>query len=317
MTSPFFPPRQLMLLLVVLLGCGCVQQGSDARDKIAVSIPQPKPTHVQPHRPVKVVAKPVSKPKVAPKPHKKAKPSPRPSKIADPPRFASCPHAGNVLLGVYHPERLIVLDACRHASGEVADVRTEEDGDLHILVRLDSGSRYLVNRQNRLQQHGWLVVELTPRDHGHLPAPSIGAHVGLLGAWVTDTEHGWKEIHPVWQETLNGRNFVSGPYAGGSPPYDRSADALAGCRTGTGKRCTGYGGGPTAQASDASGAGDEGGNSRGPCTPGYKPCLAPTSDYDCVGGGGDGPRYVQGPVYVTGSDPYNLDSDGDGVACQS
>ena len=28
------------------------------------------------------------------------------------------------------------------------------------------------------------------------------------------------------------------------------------------------------------------------------------------------PRYVNGPVYVTGSDPYGLDSDGDGVGCR-
>ena len=50
---------------------------------------------------------------------------------------------------------------------------------------------------------------------------------------------------------------------------------------------------------------------------GYSPCLPPGADVDCAGGSGDGPRYVQGPVYVTGSDPYDLDRDGDGVACES
>jgi hypothetical protein len=44
--------------------------------------------------------------------------------------------------------------------------------------------------------------------------------------------------------------------------------------------------------------------------------LAPASDYDCAGGSGDGPRYVEGPVYISGSDPYDLDSDGDGVGCE-
>jgi hypothetical protein len=53
------------------------------------------------------------------------------------------------------------------------------------------------------------------------------------------------------------------------------------------------------------------------CTPGYRPCIAPGSDVDCAGGSGNGPRYVRGPVYVTGSDPYGLDADGDGVACES
>jgi beta-lactam-binding protein with PASTA domain len=53
------------------------------------------------------------------------------------------------------------------------------------------------------------------------------------------------------------------------------------------------------------------------CTPGYTPCLAPSSDYDCAGGSGDGPSYATGPIHVTGSDPYGLDSEGDGIACES
>ena len=53
------------------------------------------------------------------------------------------------------------------------------------------------------------------------------------------------------------------------------------------------------------------------CTPGYSPCLPPASDYDCAGGTGNGPEYVDGPVRVTGADPYDLDRDGDGVGCQS
>ena len=51
------------------------------------------------------------------------------------------------------------------------------------------------------------------------------------------------------------------------------------------------------------------------CTPGYSPCLPPASDYDCRGGSGNGPKYT-GPVRVTGSDPYDLDRDGDGEACE-
>jgi hypothetical protein len=37
---------------------------------------------------------------------------------------------------------------------------------------------------------------------------------------------------------------------------------------------------------------------------------------DCAGGSGDGPRYVQGPIVVTGSDPYGLDRDHDGIGCE-
>jgi hypothetical protein len=44
-------------------------------------------------------------------------------------------------------------------------------------------------------------------------------------------------------------------------------------------------------------------------------CLDPNSaDYDCERGSGDGPDYT-GAVTVVGSDPYGLDRDGDGVAC--
>lgn len=45
-------------------------------------------------------------------------------------------------------------------------------------------------------------------------------------------------------------------------------------------------------------------------------CLDPDAyDYDCAGGSGDGPHYT-GPVEVVGSDPYGLDRDGDGYACE-
>jgi hypothetical protein len=52
------------------------------------------------------------------------------------------------------------------------------------------------------------------------------------------------------------------------------------------------------------------------CTPGYTPCLPAASDYDCAGGSGNGPKYVRRPIRVTGSDPYDLDRDGDGRACE-
>ena len=52
------------------------------------------------------------------------------------------------------------------------------------------------------------------------------------------------------------------------------------------------------------------------CTPGYDPCIPPGPDVDCAGGRGDGPRYVEGPVQVTGSDPYGLDRDRNGIGCE-
>jgi hypothetical protein len=51
------------------------------------------------------------------------------------------------------------------------------------------------------------------------------------------------------------------------------------------------------------------------CDPNYSGCVPIASDVDCVGGSGNGPAYVEGPVEVTGTDIYDLDRDGDGIAC--
>lgn len=55
----------------------------------------------------------------------------------------------------------------------------------------------------------------------------------------------------------------------------------------------------------------------GSCDPNYSGCVPIDSDVDCAGGSGNGPSYVDGPVTVTGTDIYGLDSDGDGVGCES
>jgi hypothetical protein len=53
------------------------------------------------------------------------------------------------------------------------------------------------------------------------------------------------------------------------------------------------------------------------CDSNYKgACVPIASDVDCAGGSGNGPEYVAGPVYVIGKDIYELDREGDGVACE-
>lgn len=47
------------------------------------------------------------------------------------------------------------------------------------------------------------------------------------------------------------------------------------------------------------------------CEPGYSPCLPRVDDLNCS----DIPA-AKKPVHVTGSDPYRLDGDGDGLACE-
>lgn len=37
---------------------------------------------------------------------------------------------------------------------------------------------------------------------------------------------------------------------------------------------------------------------------------------DCLGGSGNGPAYVAGPIQVIGVDIYDLDGDSDGIACE-
>ena len=54
------------------------------------------------------------------------------------------------------------------------------------------------------------------------------------------------------------------------------------------------------------------------CDPNYEGACVPIApDVDCAGGSGNGPAYVDGPVWVVGSDIYDLDRDGDGIACDA
>jgi hypothetical protein len=59
------------------------------------------------------------------------------------------------------------------------------------------------------------------------------------------------------------------------------------------------------------------GQSKPRCHPSYKlKCLKPNaSDYDCVGGSGNGPFYT-GLVKVVGRDVFRLDADHDGWGCE-
>jgi hypothetical protein len=46
------------------------------------------------------------------------------------------------------------------------------------------------------------------------------------------------------------------------------------------------------------------------------PVAGEARDYDCQGGPGNGPRYVDGPIRVRPPDRFGLDSDGDGLGCE-
>jgi hypothetical protein len=120
---------------------------------------------------------------------------------------------------VYSPQRLRRVRSCVTVSGSVVKTSHEADGDVHIRLRLDSRYRHLLNRFNRTEQDGNMVVELicvqTPQiSQAYLtcgtfrqtiPEPFVGSMVSITGALVTDQRvkirgewtHGWREIHPV------------------------------------------------------------------------------------------------------------------------
>jgi hypothetical protein len=103
---------------------------------------------------------------------------------------------GPLLAGVYHPSRLHVLRGCVVATGVVTKVKFEEfDGDVHIDLR--PGDRRLLSAGNE-KVGGALVVEIVPQDRTLVAVPEPGARVTVVGPWVDDTAHGWREIHPAW-----------------------------------------------------------------------------------------------------------------------
>jgi hypothetical protein len=116
-------------------------------------------------------------------------------------------------------DRLQVIQDCVSVTGTIESARSERDGDFHIRLRLDPQYSSMVNARNKAGQHGALVVEpvcmnpVTQRDtlsehvcdgfSQHVYTPNmLGSHVRVTGAYVTDMEHGWTEIHPVTSITI-------------------------------------------------------------------------------------------------------------------
>jgi hypothetical protein len=203
---------------------------------------------------------------------------------------ASVCWTGNPLRGVYHPYRLEVLGSCRRFAGVVIAVRPETDGDHHVIIRPAKGYAAMLDPGNYSQQHGGIVAEIMPGQK--LLPPYVGEHVVVVGTWAYDRDHGWNEIHPIWALDYGQGLVRSLPPM--KPVYEPGS--------------SGGGGGGT--------VGGGGSN----CTPGYSPCLVwhGGADYDCYGGGGNGPYFTApGVTYrVTGSDPYDLDGNGDGYGCE-
>ena|SRR5437867_1063507 len=114
---------------------------------------------------------------------------------------------------VYSPERLKIVDDCKTVTGVIEAISAENDGDYHVLVKLDRQYEDLVNLENIKHQKGDLVVEticqipVTQRNAvsaclnfnaKHIDIPPVGSHVRVTGSYVLDLQHGgWAEIHPA------------------------------------------------------------------------------------------------------------------------
>lgn len=111
-------------------------------------------------------------------------------------------------------DRLRVIQPCITVTGTIASASKETDGDFHVRLAVDPQFRNLLNARNISGQHGHLVLE--PVCENAVTQPDtirervcegfsqdvftrdmIGRHVAVTGAFVTDMEHGWNEIHPV------------------------------------------------------------------------------------------------------------------------
>jgi hypothetical protein len=132
---------------------------------------------------------------------------------ASPSHLSTGCRSGPPEAGVHNPDRLQILDPCKHAEGVVVDVAHEDDGDYHIWFKADPGYDYLLNPNNHFQARPAMLAEITPEcppstnppdaqsaarcPKTSLPIPKLGDHVAIDGPWVLDTDHGWQEVHPV------------------------------------------------------------------------------------------------------------------------
>ncbi len=142
-----------------------------------------------------------------------------PSSLLLPNRSSSSPGCNSTTINhVYNPDRLTVHNSCQTVTGTVERILEEVDGDTHIRLRVDSQYQGLLNDYNYQHQAGTLVLEIVCAYPGSItqqdavsacqgytnpvPIPSNGEHVSVVGQYVTDEDHGWNEIHPVYSITI-------------------------------------------------------------------------------------------------------------------
>ena len=112
---------------------------------------------------------------------------------------------------VYDASRLQVLDKCKTVTGVIEETNADNDGDQHMLLRLDKGQKDLLTKKNKIKKQGDLVIEAVCINNitrkkamgactgyvNHVTLPEVGDHVKVTGSYVIDSHNGWAEIHPI------------------------------------------------------------------------------------------------------------------------
>ena len=112
---------------------------------------------------------------------------------------------------VYNPDRLQVIDKCKTVTGVIEESSADDDGDQHMLLKLDNGQEDLLTKMNNKKKQGDLVIEAVCANKTTLPKvgntcngyinkiqiPNLGDRVKVTGSLVNDTHNGWNEIHPI------------------------------------------------------------------------------------------------------------------------
>lgn len=112
---------------------------------------------------------------------------------------------------VYDAQRLQILDKCKSVTGIIEETNADEDGDQHMLLKLDKGQKELLTKKNKTKKQGDLVIEAVCINNitrkramgactgyvNHVQLPKVGDHVKVTGSYVIDSHNGWAEIHPI------------------------------------------------------------------------------------------------------------------------
>ncbi len=97
-------------------------------------------------------------------------------------------------------------------TGTVNRIKDEPDGDYHVRLYLDPQFAGLINDANvRLHAFDHIlepvcIHAITQADavsacagySNPLSVPPPYTHVSATGAYVLDIDHGWMELHPLW-----------------------------------------------------------------------------------------------------------------------